>query len=108
MSDIPVPTAAVTSQELLVNGIKTTISDAEALLQATADQTGEKIASLRARIQEHLKDARVRLAAAEAVLVDKSRAAARATDAYVHESPWQAIGIATGVGFLLGFILGRR
>lgn len=100
--------ATVSSQEKLVSDIKSVIADAEELLGATADQTGERIATLRARIQERLKDARERLVAAEAVLIEKTRAAARATDAYVHESPWQAVGIGAGVGFLLGFILGRR
>jgi ElaB/YqjD/DUF883 family membrane-anchored ribosome-binding protein len=63
---------------------------------------------MRARLQERLKGARARLADAEAALVAKTRAAARATDAYVHESPWTAIGIAAGVGLVLGVILGRR
>ena len=100
--------APLSSEEKLVHDIKSVIADAEDLLSATADQTGEKIVSLRARIQERLKDARTRLVAAEAVLLEKTRAAARATDAYVHESPWQAVGIGAGIGFLLGFILGRR
>lgn len=100
--------APLSSEEKLVHDIKSVIADAEDLLSATADQTGDKIVSLRARIQERLKDARTRLVAAEAVLLEKTRAAARATDAYVHESPWQAVGIGAGIGFLLGFILGRR
>jgi len=77
-------------------------------LHATADQTGEKIASLRARIQDRLLDARERLTAAEIILVDKTRAAARATDDYVHENPWQAVGIGAGVGFLIGFTPGPQ
>ncbi|MBK6293323.1 MAG: DUF883 domain-containing protein [Rhodoferax sp.] len=106
MSDTPSSTTS--SQAQLVSDIKAVIADAEEILGATADQGGEKISALRARIQERLRDARTRLAAAEAVLLDKTRAAARATDAYVHESPWQAVGIGAGVGFLLGLILGRR
>ncbi|MBK9235237.1 MAG: DUF883 domain-containing protein [Rhodoferax sp.] len=106
MSDTP--SSATSSQAQLVSDIKAVIADAEEILGATADQGGEKISALRARIQERLRDARTRLAAAEAVLLDKTRAAARATDAYVHESPWQAVGIGAGVGFLLGLILGRR
>jgi ElaB/YqjD/DUF883 family membrane-anchored ribosome-binding protein len=98
----------ITSQEKLVTDIKAVITDAEEILHATADQTGEKIAGLRARVQERLHAARVRLADAEAVLVAKTRAAAQATDAYVHENPWKAVGVAAGVGFLVGFILGRR
>jgi ElaB/YqjD/DUF883 family membrane-anchored ribosome-binding protein len=74
----------------------------------TADQTGEKIANLRSRIKERLLDARIRLDAAEEVLIEKTRAAARATDNYVHENPWQAVGIGAGIGFLLGLVLGRR
>ncbi len=98
----------VASQEKLVTDIKAVISDAEEILKATADQAGEKIAGLRARIQDRLHAARLRLADAEAVLVAKTRAAAQATDAYVHENPWKAVGVAAGVGFLVGFILGRR
>jgi ElaB/YqjD/DUF883 family membrane-anchored ribosome-binding protein len=102
------PETTVKSQEKLVTDMKAVIADAEDILHATADQAGEKIASLRARIKERLQDARVRLADAEAVLVEKSRAAARATDVYVHDNPWKAVGIGAGVGFLVGFILGRR
>lgn len=98
----------VASQEKLVSDMKAVIADAEDVLKATADQTGEKIASLRARIQERVQAARARLADAEAVLREKTRAAAQATDAYVHENPWKSIGVAAGVGFLVGFILGRR
>lgn len=101
-------TSTVVSQEKLVSDIRAVIADAEDILKATADQTGEKIANLRTRIQERILDARIRLDAAEAILIDKTRAAARAADDYVHESPWQAVGIGAGVGFLVGFILGRR
>ncbi len=91
-----------------MSDIKAVISEAEDILSATADQAGEKVTNLRARIQARLQDARLRLADAEAVLVAKTKAAARATDAYVHESPWTAVGIAAGVGLLLGLIIGRR
>ena len=102
------PTSNLTSQEKLVTDIRAVIADAEEILLATADQTGEKIASLRSRIKERLLDARIRLDAAEEVLIEKTRAAARATDDYVHENPWQAVGIGAGIGFLLGLVLGRR
>lgn len=100
--------AIVKSQERLVSAIRSEISDAEELLSATADQVGEKMAGLRERIQRRVREAKSRLADAEVLLVDKTRAAARATDDYVHESPWTAIGIAAGVGVLVGLMLGRR
>lgn len=103
----PIPTS-VNMQEQLVSDIKSVISEAEEMLGATADQAGEKIANLRVRIQARLKDAKVRLAEAEEVLVTKTKAAARATDDYVHESPWTAVGIAAGAGLLIGLLIGRR
>lgn len=103
----PIPTS-VNLQQQLVSDIKSVISDAEDMLGATADQTGEKIASLRARIEVRLRDARLRLTEAEDLLVTKTKAAARATDDYVHESPWAAVGIAAGVGVLVGLIISHR
>lgn len=100
--------AQISSQAKLVNDIKLVIADAEEMLLATADQTGERIGELRARIKDRLLAAQIRLEAAEALLVEKTRAAARATDDFVHENPWQAVGIGAGIGFLLGLVLGRR
>ncbi len=100
--------AQISSQAKLVNDIKLVIADAEEMLLATADQTGDRIAELRARIKDRLLAAQIRLEAAEAVLLEKTRAAARATDDFVHENPWQAVGIGAGIGFLLGLVLGRR
>lgn len=98
----------VAAQEKLVSDLKSVIADAEDMLHATADEAGDRVAGLRARITDRLHDARLRLTEAEAVLLDKTRKAAKATDQYVHESPWQSVGIGVGLGFLLGFILGRR
>ena len=84
------------------------MSDAEEILRATAGVAGEKMTDLRERIGERLRDAKLRIADAEAALVDKTKAAARATDDYVNDNPWQAVGIAAGVGLLLGIIIGRR
>lgn len=103
----PIPTS-VTAQEQLVSDIRSVISEAEEMLGATADQAGEKIAGLRARIKTRLHDAKIRLADAEEVLLVKTRAAARVTDEFVHESPWTAVGIGVGVGLLVGLLIARR
>ena len=96
------------SKEKLVNDMKIVIADAEEILRATANQAGEKVGELRERIQERLRDAKVRLQDAEAALVDKTKAAARATDDFVHENPWQAVGVAAAIGLALGVLIGRR
>lgn len=106
MSDTP--EAIMNAQQQVVSDIKAAIADAEDMLHATADQVGDKVARLRAGIQERLRAARVRLTDAEEALVAKTRAAAKATDVYVHESPWTAVGVAAAVGLLVGLIIGRR
>ncbi|WP_366144140.1 DUF883 family protein [Candidatus Accumulibacter sp. ACC012] len=84
------------------------VSHAEELLRATAGVADEKMNDLRERIGQSLRDAKLRLADAEGALVDKTKAAARATDDFVHENPWRAVGVAAVVGLLLGAIISRR
>lgn len=96
------------NKQKIVSDMKVVVADAEEILRATAGAAGEKVSELRERIQDRLRDAKIRLADAEAALLDKTKAAARATDDFVHENPWRAVGIAAGVGLLLGIIIGRR
>jgi ElaB/YqjD/DUF883 family membrane-anchored ribosome-binding protein len=101
-------TDAPLSKDKLVQDLKAVVSDAEELLRATANQAGEKISAARERIQDSMHRAKVKLADAEGVMLDKTKEAARATDEYVHENPWKAVGIAAGVGFLVGLLISRR
>lgn len=96
------------SKQKLVSDMKVVVSDAEEILRATAGVAGEKMVDLRARIGERLQEAKLRIADAEAALLDRTKAAAHAADDYVNDNPWQAVGIAAGVGLLLGLIIGRR
>ena len=98
---------AVTSEQLIAD-FKVVVADAEALLHETANQGGEKMAEVRARVTESLRVAKARLADAQAELVARAKAAAKATDEYVHENPWQAIGVAAGAGLVVGYLIGRR
>ncbi|MEY5099720.1 MAG: hypothetical protein RJA36_2439 [Pseudomonadota bacterium] len=99
---------ALDPKDKLVADLRLVVADAEELLAATASQTGEKIAELRARMQDNLRGARIKLADAEAAVREKTRQVAKATDIYVHENPWKAIGIAAGVGVVVGLLIGRR
>ena len=96
------------SKEKLVSDMKVVVSDAEEILRATSGVAGDKIGELRERIADRLRDAKIRIADAEEMLVDRTKAAARATDDYVNDNLWRAVGIAAGVGLLLGIIIGRR
>ena len=78
--------------------------DARALMSATADVAGEKVGEARQRLAAALERAKE---IADTVR-EKTVAAAKATDAAVHENPYKAIAIGVGVGALLGFLLARR
>ena len=99
--------SAVT-KEKLAQDLKIVISDAEELLRATASQAGDKVAAAREKIQDSLHRAKLKLSEVEDILVDKSKQAARVTDEYVHDHPWRAVGIAAGIGFVVGLLIGRR
>lgn len=96
------------SKEKLIADFKVVVADTEELLRATAGQAGEKVAEIRAKAQDHLARAKVKLAEAETAVVDKAKEVGRAADDYVHENPWGSVGIAAGVGFLIGLLVGRR
>lgn len=92
----------------LVEDLKVVMRDAEALIKATSAQTGEKIQEVRARAEESLRQARTRLTVIEDEAMQRAREVADATEEYVKENPWQSIGIAAGVGLLVGLLLSRR
>lgn len=96
------------SKEKLVADLRVLIGDTEELLRATASHAGEKASAARERMQVSLAAAKEKLADTEQALMLRTREAAQATDKYVQEHPWPAVGIAAGIGFLLGALLARR
>jgi ElaB/YqjD/DUF883 family membrane-anchored ribosome-binding protein len=101
-------TSSEANTQKLVADLKVVIADAEDLLRATAGQAGEKLAAARERAQASLSVARAKLGEAERMVLEHSRQAAHATDEYVHDNPWTAVGIAAGVGLVIGLLIGRR
>jgi ElaB/YqjD/DUF883 family membrane-anchored ribosome-binding protein len=75
-----------TTTEKLMAELRAVVRDAEALMQTAAAESGE-----------HLRDAG-----------DSAREAASEIDEQVRRNPWAAVGIAAGVGLLLGLLLGRK
>jgi len=92
----------------LVQDFKIVVVDIEELLKVTADVAGEKAAQARARIQESLDRAKVKLLAAETAVLAKVKQTAGATDEYVRQNTWQAMGVFAGIGFLIGLLVSRR
>lgn len=100
--------SAAASKEKLMEDLRLVVVDAEELLRATASQAGEGAVAARARIQENLQVVKGRLAAAETAVIERARQAAKATDQYVHDNPWQSIGISACAGVIVGMLIARR
>ena len=81
----------------LMEELRAVIDDAEELLRATADQAGPKVQEARARAEESLRNAREHL-----------QGAGKQLDAQVREHPWAAVGVAVGVGLIVGILLSRK
>jgi ElaB/YqjD/DUF883 family membrane-anchored ribosome-binding protein len=96
------------SSEQLIADFKVVVADTEALLKATANQGGEKVAELRAKAEESLRVVKTRIAETQTAVLEKTRAAAKATNVYVHDNPWQAVGIGAAIGLAVGLLIGRR
>jgi len=101
-------TNSTAGKEKLLSDVKVVLNDAEDLLKQAASSTGDRAVELRERALTSLKRAREKLLDAQDSMLERSKAAARATDDFVHDNPWRAIGIAAAVGFLAGLLVNNR
>jgi ElaB/YqjD/DUF883 family membrane-anchored ribosome-binding protein len=92
----------------LMEDMQTVVRDAEALLKATAAQTGEKVQEVRARTEESLRMAKARLSEVQDDAMKRAGLLADEAEEYVRENPWQSVGVAAGIGLLLGVLMSRR
>jgi ElaB/YqjD/DUF883 family membrane-anchored ribosome-binding protein len=97
-----------TTREKLVDDFAEMLTEAEDLMKRAASETGDRAKDLRSQVEAKLLAARSRLQEMQGDAVDSAKAAARVTDDYVHDNPWQAIGAAAAVGFVIGLLMNRR
>ena len=103
MEKIPTQTGA---RDQLLADLKTVIQDAEAWLRHGSSLTGEELTKAKAKFGGAIAGAKESLVNLE--VVEKSKAAAKATDTYVKDNPWKAVGIGAAVGVVLGMLINRR
>jgi ElaB/YqjD/DUF883 family membrane-anchored ribosome-binding protein len=96
------------SRAKLVDDFAAVLAEAEEMLKRAAAETGDTARDLRSQVETKLLRAKLSLQELEGQAVDRAKAAARATDDYVHDNPWQAIGIAAAVGVVVGLLMNRR
>jgi ElaB/YqjD/DUF883 family membrane-anchored ribosome-binding protein len=89
-------------------GFSDALNDANTLLREAAAETGERASELRSQVAARLLSAKLKLQDLQDDAVDRAKAAARITDDLVRDNPWQAMGAAAALGFLVGVLVSRR
>ena len=84
------------------------LADIEDLVRATTSLTGEELVRAKAKLAERITAVKASVGQMGGAIADGTRHAAQATDSYVHERPWQAIGIGAALGVLVGLLIARR
>jgi len=100
------------AKDKLLHDFNEVVADTELLLKSVAAAGGEKTQALRANVEQSLKLAKERLREIQEDAAERTRAAAKKTDEYVHDHPWQSLAVvaavAAVVGVVLGLLLNRR
>ena len=105
MEKIPTQTGA---RDQLLSDLKTVIQDAEAWLRHSGHPTGEEFKVAKAKFERTLVKDKEEILRLEEVAVEKAKVAAKATDEYVKENPWKAVGLGTAVGVVIGMLIARK
>jgi ElaB/YqjD/DUF883 family membrane-anchored ribosome-binding protein len=103
----PVEYAEISSEQL-IGDFKALMADAEALIKATASHEDGAIAAVRSKASETLANAKENLSVLEGPLVDKAKVMAQGADDFVHRNPWEAVGVAAGLGLLIGLLIRKH
>lgn len=103
----PIPTKPG-ARDQLMSDLKSVIQDAEAWLTRGGQMTGEELQAAKAKFERTLSGAKADLIRFEETVVEKTKEAAKATDEYVHENPWKAVGIGAAAGLVIGMLISRR
>ena len=92
------------STEKLVTDLKRVVRDSEELLQASAGVVGDKAHEMRERLSGALESAKATCRKLE----ERAIAGARATDRVIRDHPYESIGVALGIGLLIGVLVTRK
>ena len=102
------PTSDTVTREKLAEDLRILARDAEALLKATVGELGdnvsEKALAARARLTEALAGAKTTCQS----LQEKTTASAKVADQVIRSHPYESIGVAFGVGLLIGVLATRK
>jgi ElaB/YqjD/DUF883 family membrane-anchored ribosome-binding protein len=96
------------NSENLIGDFKALIADAEDLIKATAGHEDGSLGVIRSKALDTLNNAKESLSSVEGAVTEKAKVVAERADEFVHRNPWEAVGVAAGLGLLIGLFIRRR
>ncbi|HEY1996732.1 DUF883 family protein [Paraburkholderia sp.] len=94
-------------KQKIVDDLRVLLTDSEEMLRLAANVPGEGVGVLRERLGTHVESLQAALGDAQDAAQRRYRVAALNTERYIRHNPWQAVGIAAGIGFLVGALAAR-
>jgi ElaB/YqjD/DUF883 family membrane-anchored ribosome-binding protein len=88
----------------LVSDLKTVTKDAEELLKTVSGEKGNGSQEIRMRLSSAIESAKATYHRME----EKAVAGAKATDKVIREHPYESLGVAFGLGLLVGVLVTRK
>ncbi|MDO8539317.1 MAG: DUF883 family protein [Opitutaceae bacterium] len=88
--------------------LKALAGDAEALIRATADDASDKAKEARSRLTAALEKAKANYEEFQAQGIESAKEAVKKADDTIRTHPYESIGIAFGIGLLVGALLRRK
>lgn len=98
----------VSARERVLSDLQTLTRDAEDLLKATSSDASEKAKEARSRVSSALERAKASCAQMQEKSIATAKAAAKNADTVIRNHPYESIGVAFGVGLLLGVVASRK
>jgi len=96
------------ARDRVMADLKALVSDSEDLLRATAGDLSDKAREARARVAKGLERAKDSLAELQTQGMQSAKAAMQRADTTIRQYPYESIGLALGVGLILGSLLRRK
>lgn len=95
-------------RERVLADLRALAHDSEELLKATAGDVSEKAKEARTRLASALERTKATVSELQSQAVASAKAAAQKADAVIREHPYESLGVAFGVGLIIGVLVGRR
>jgi ElaB/YqjD/DUF883 family membrane-anchored ribosome-binding protein len=105
MEKIPTQSGA---RDQLLSDLKSVVLDAEAWLRNSGQLTGDEFKAAKAKFERTIVKAKDDIIRLEEAAVEKAKFAYKATDEYVQENSWKAVGVGAAIGVVIGLLAARR